>query len=185
MSKNAIIFHGTGEKPGNYWYGWLKEELEQAGYSVVSPHYPELNQEPIDTFIPKVMSENRFDEETVLVGHSAGGPLLLSILERLENPVRQAILVAGYSNRLPGEERDPVLQADYDWDAIKRNVDDIVFINSVNDPWGCNAEQGRAMFDKLGGTQIIRNEGHFGSGSFNQPYPKFPLVKALILGVES
>lgn len=41
------------------------------------------------------------------------------------------------------------------------------------------------MFDKLGGTQVIRNEGHFGSTTYDQPYPEFPLLKALILGGKS
>lgn len=36
------------------------------------------------------------------------------------------------------------------------------------------------MFDRLGGTQIIKNEGHFGSTTFNQLYPYFPLLLAVI-----
>jgi hypothetical protein len=36
------------------------------------------------------------------------------------------------------------------------------------------------MFDKLGGTQIIRNDGHFGSERFNQPYKEFPLLAKLV-----
>lgn len=83
--------------------------------------------------------------------------------------------------RLPNEEKDPILQDSYNWDKIKQNVKDIVFINSVNDPWGCNAEQGRVMFDKLGGTQIIRNDGHFGSETYKQPYPEFPLLERLVV----
>jgi hypothetical protein len=34
------------------------------------------------------------------------------------------------------------------------------------------------MFDRLGGTQIIRDEGHF--GDWNQPFPTFELVERLI-----
>jgi predicted alpha/beta hydrolase family esterase len=107
--------------------------------------------------------------------------LLLSILENMSCVLSQAILVAGYSYRLPNDEKDPILQDSYDWAKIKNNVRDIVFINSVNDPWGCDAEQGRAMFDQLGGTQIIRSDGHFGSTSFNQPYPTFELLERIIV----
>jgi predicted alpha/beta hydrolase family esterase len=105
---------------------------------------------------------------------------LLSILENVQAVLPQAIFVAGYSMRLPNEEKDPILQESYDWQKIKDHVKDIVFINSVNDPWGCNAEQGRIMFDRLGGTQIIKNDGHFGSASFKQPYPTFELLNKLI-----
>jgi len=55
---------------------------------------------------------------------------------------QQAILIAGYSYRLPGEDKDPVLQDSYDWDKIKEHVKDIVFINSANDPWGCDDKTG-------------------------------------------
>ncbi len=182
--KNAIILHGTDCKPEDYWYNWLKIELEQDGYEVNLPFYPTINHEQITDFLPKVLAGHFFDENTVLVGHSAGGPLVLSILEHIKCKIKQAILVAGYSMRMPGEEKDPILQDKYDWTRIKHNVRDIVFINSVNDPWGCDAEQGGAMFNKIGGTQIIRNDGHFGSTTYNQPYPKFPLLKALILGAQ-
>lgn len=181
MSKNAIIFHGTDCKPGDYWYGWLKAELEKAGYKVELPYYADINHEPIGIFLPKVLSNHTFDQDTVLVGHSAGAPLILSVLEQVDQKIAQAVLVAGYTMPLPNVEKDPVLQDNYRWDKIKQNADDFVFINSVNDPWGCDDEQGRIIFDHLGGTQIIRNDGHFGSTTYNQPYLTFPLLKSLIL----
>lgn len=181
--KNAIIFHGTDCKPEDFWYERVKDQLEKAGYKVELPYYPQINHEPLEDTLKKVFENHAFDEETVIIGHSAGGPLVLSILERVNVKLKQAILVAGYSMRLPNEATDPVLQDSYDWDKIRQNVQDIVFINSVNDPWGCDAEQGRLMFDKLGGTQIIRNDGHFGSTTYDQPYKEFPLLKALVVGV--
>ncbi|HET9850597.1 MAG TPA: alpha/beta hydrolase [Candidatus Saccharimonadales bacterium] len=177
----AIIFHGTDDRPGAYWQTWLAEELKKAGLNVETPAYPEINHEAIETFLPKVLIAHSFDENTVLVGHSAGGPLILSILENIDTKIRLAVLVAGYSMRVPGEAKDPVLQDSYDWAKIKAHCQDFVFINSINDPWGCDDKQGRVMFDKLGGTLIIRDEGHFGSGKYNQPYPQLPLVRDLIL----
>ena len=37
-------------------------------------------------------------------------------------------------------------------------------------------------FDQLGGTQIIRNDGHFGLEGKSQPYTEFPLLRDVILG---
>lgn len=178
--KKAIIFHGTDENPNCYWYPWLAQQLRERGYTVEVPSYPDLNHTHISEFLPKILAAHTFDEETVMIGHSAGGPLLLSILENIDVTVPQAILVAGYSQSLGGEARDPVLQDSYDWEKIKQHVTDIYFVNSTNDPWGCNDKQGRIMLDNLGGTQIIRNEGHFGSGTYNQPYPTFELLNRLI-----
>jgi serine hydrolase len=178
--KRAIIFHGTDENPGRYWYPWLAQRLRDRSYEVEVPSYPDINRTPISEFLPKVLKNHVFGENTVLIGHSAGGPLLLSILENVDVSIPLAILVAGYSTRFAGEERDPVLQDAYDWAKIRKNVRDIYFVNSINDPWGCDDKQGRIMFDHLGGTQIIRDEGHFGSGTYNQPHPTFELLDRLI-----
>ena len=165
MSHRAIIFHGTGGHPAYCWYGWLGARLAARGYQVDLPHYPEINKEPIGTFLPKVLGNHVFDEDTVIVGHSGGAPLILSILESINLTVPQALLVAGYTSE-PNTEDEPVLQAGYDWARIKSHVRDPYFINSVDDPYGCDAVQGRIIFDHLGGTLIIRNDGHFETPTF-------------------
>lgn len=178
--KNAVIFHGTGCKPQDFWYMWLKDQLKTSGYKVELPYYPDINRTPILEFLTKVMRELSLNSETVLIGHSAGVPLILSILERIDQKIAQAVMVAGFSKPLEGE-RDVVLQESYDWGKIKEHASDFVFINSDNDPWGCDDKQGRHMYDKLGGTLIIRHDGHFGSADQNQPYKEFPLLKKIII----
>lgn len=160
MGQKAVIFHGTGARPEYLWYRWLADRLRDRGYAVEVPHHPGINIEPIATFLPKVLDAHAYDEETVLVGHSGGAALLLAILQRLDVVVPQAFLVAGYCTE-PNTSDEPVLQASYDWDAIRAHVRDIYFLNSVEDEFGCDAGQGRAMFDHLGGTLIVRNDGHF------------------------
>ncbi|WP_328375464.1 alpha/beta hydrolase [Micromonospora zamorensis] len=177
MGRRAIIFHGTGGNPDVCWYPWLTERLRARGYTVEVPHHPGINVEPIATFLPKVLDGHSFDEDTVLVGHSGGAALLLALLEHVDVTVAQAILVAGYCTR-PNTEEEPVLQQSYDWAAIRSHVRDIYFINSRKDPYGCDDRQGRAMFERLGGTQIVRDDGHF--GDYNQPYDRFELVDRLI-----
>lgn len=177
MSKSAIIFHGTGGSPEYCWYPWLGQRLQARGYRVELPHYPDLNVEPIETFLPKVLSSHTFDESTVLVGHSGGAALLLSVLEHVQATVPQAVLVAGYSTE-PNESEEPVLQAGYDWESIKAHVRDPYFVNSIRDPYGCDDKQGRVMFEHIGGTQIVLDDGHFGDA--DQPYETFELLDRLI-----
>jgi serine hydrolase len=177
MHRTAIIFHGTGASPEACWYPWLARRLAERGYAVEVPYYPSLNVEPIAAFLPKVLASHAFDEDTVLVGHSGGAALLLAILQHIDVEVRQAVLVAGYCTR-PNASDEPVLQADYDWAAIKAHVRDLCFINSVHDPYGCDDAQGRSMFERLGGTQVIRDDGHF--GDHGQPYDTFDLLARLI-----
>ncbi len=177
MTRRAIIFHGTGGHPSYCWYPWLGQRLAARGYAVELPHYPGLNVEPIATFLPRVLAAHTFDADTVLVGHSGGAALLLAILEHIDVTVAQAVLVAGYHTR-PNESPEPVLQDAYDWDAIRSHVRDAYFVNSTVDPYGCDAEQGRAMFERIGGTRIVRDDGHFGDG--DQPYETFDLLDRLI-----
>lgn len=180
--KSAIIFHGTGDNPDRYWYKWLGKELEKDGFTVEIPYNPAINKEPIDSFLLKVLQQHKFDKDTILVGHSAGGPLILSILEHIDVQIAKAVLVAGYCVHPDDQMEDPILQETYNWNQIKQNVKEIVFINSVNDPWGCDDKQGRMMFDRLGGTQVILNDGHFGSITKGQIYDTFPLLKTLVIG---
>jgi predicted alpha/beta hydrolase family esterase len=175
----AIIFHGTDCKPEDFWYGWLQKKLEAKGYTAEVPYYPSINKEPVEETINKVLDDHDITEDTILIGHSSGVPLILAMLEKLENPVWLAVFVAGFSEEIGGPG-DPILKPAYNWDKIKANAKDFIIINSDNDPWGCDDKQGRKLFDKLGGTQIIQHDGHFGSQSQNQPYKEFPLLNRLI-----
>ncbi|MBP6921636.1 alpha/beta hydrolase, partial [Candidatus Gracilibacteria bacterium] len=127
-------------------------------------------------FLPKVLSNHTFDSQTVLIGHSAGVPLILSILEHIDVKIARTVLVAGFF-----KGTDPILQDEYKWERIKDNAGDITIINSTDDPWGCDDRVGRALQEKIGGELIIRNEGHFGSGNYNQPYPTFELLDEIIV----
>ncbi len=177
MSK-VIIFHGTECKPEDFWYSWLKKELEEQGHTVQLPYYEDINRAPISQFVQKVIDDFEYDDDTVLVGHSAGVPLILSILERLDITIQQAVLVAGFTSILDDETPEPILQSNYNWSKIKSSSRDFVILNSTDDPWGCDDRQGRKMFDELGGTFIIRKDGHFGS-SKDPDYKEFPLLLQL------
>jgi len=70
--KNALIFHGTGCSPNSYWLPWLKNELEKEGYQVWIPSLPDSDKPDIKKWLPFVMENGTFSEETILIGHSAG-----------------------------------------------------------------------------------------------------------------
>ncbi|MBI4080447.1 MAG: alpha/beta hydrolase [Candidatus Levybacteria bacterium] len=180
--KNAIILHGTGCNPNSFWQPSIKKFLESKGYSVWVPQLPDADKPDLKKWLPFVLKDGVFSNETILIGHSAGGPLVLSVLQNINVTVHKAILVAGYARpKSEKKESEPILQNDYDWPKIKGNVRDIIFINSDNDPWGCDHKEALYMFEHLGGTLIIREgEGHMGSDSFKQPYTRFPLLEKLL-----
>ena len=181
--KNAILFHGSGETTNSFWYPTIRKFLENQGYETWIPQLPEPKPDipELRIQLPFVLKNGKFNKETILIGHSAGCPLILSVLENIDIKINKAILVAGFARPLKNSNPEPILQKKYDWKKIKQNVRDIIFINSDNDPWGCDDKQGYYMFNNLGGTLIIRHgEGHMGSNTFKQPYKKFSFLERLL-----
>jgi predicted alpha/beta hydrolase family esterase len=126
------------------------------------------------------LSNGTFTEDTVIIGHSAGAQVILSVLENIDVKVKQAILVSGYAKTLRKDMQSEKNEDEPDWNAIRDKAREFVFINSDNDPWGCDDKQGKIMQDNLGGKLIIRHDGHMGSTTHHQPYKEFPLLLELI-----
>lgn len=178
--KNASIFHGTGESPGHFWFPWTKDQLEKKGYKVWLPQLPDTDHPDIKKWLPFVLNNGTFNTQTVLIGHSVSSPLILSVLENIKTPIRQAILVAAFFEPLKGFRRDPMLQKTYNWEKIKKNCPSITIINSDNDPWGCDDKAGKKLAGNLDAKLIVSHDGHFGSETYNQQYKEFPLLIKLI-----
>lgn len=185
IMRNAIILQGAGETQKSYWLPYLKKGLEEKGYKVWLPQLPENDNPKLEKTLPFILKNGKINPETVMIGHSAGVPFTLSVLEKIKTKIKLAVMVAGLSEPSTNDPeitawQKAFLQESYNWEEIKAHCGEFVFINAVNDPWGCNEKQGRKMFDKLGGTLIINKEGHMGSDSFKQPYKEFPLLLKLI-----
>jgi len=92
----------------------LKKELEKIGYDVWLPQLPDTDNPDIKKWLPFALENRKYDQDSVLIGHSAGNPLILSILENLEVKVKLAIMVAAFSE--PNDldiEKEPILQDKY------------------------------------------------------------------------
>lgn len=179
--QNVVIFHGLEESPNHFWYPWLMSNLQVRNYKVWMEKLPECETPKIDLLREFALKNAPMDTDSILVGHFSGCPLILSILETIDFRIKKAILVAGFHRPIgPNESCPLILQNDFDWERIKAHCGEFYFINSVNDPKGCNDMQGREMFDKLGGTLIINDNGLEGSESYNHPSREFPLLLKLI-----
>lgn len=176
--KNVIVIHGYGETPDLYWYPWFKKELEQKGYNVTIPLLPNTNQPTLKEQSGFVLNNLEINEDTILIGHSSGCPVILAILEQIPAVINKAILVAGYATKVAAGTVN--LKDSFDFETIKKHSEKFIFINADNDPWGCDESQGELMHKELGGALIINHEGHMGSDAFKQPYKEFPFLLTLI-----
>lgn len=128
------------------------------------------------------MDTYKLDEDTVLIGHSSGATLILSLLDAIDEPIEKAILVAGYTGPLPDIERTKhMIQPSYDIQKMKDNAEEIVFINSDNDPYGCDDVQARPLATELGAIVVFAEWlAHMWSGYFNDPCKELPILLAYV-----
>jgi uncharacterized protein len=179
--KTAWLLHGTaGSDKDYFWFEDTKKFLESKGYEVWWPLLPNTdNPELVET--RNYIEENMpmFDEETIIIGHSSACPLILHMLEFFKVKVKQVILVSGYY--VPQPDGRSMLPDNFDYDEVKKHASEIVFLNSDNDPWGCDDKQARPIAEKLGAKFVLaKGEGHMGSGTFNQPYREHKILKDLL-----
>lgn len=179
--KQVIIFHGTWGHPEQFWFPYIQKNLSSDDYEVFVPQLPNPDTPILSDWLDFVFREYEFNRDTILVWHSAGCPLILSILERISAPIDRVILVSGFCEDLTPWEGNPILQEEYNWKKIRNNARHFITINSKNDPWWCDDTQGQKIFDNVWWDLIIREgEWHMGSIKFNQPYREFPLLLSLI-----
>lgn len=180
--KTAWLLRGTGGSNTDYfWFEDTKNYLESKGYEVWWPLLPHTESPDLDetkSFIQAHMPLP--DADTIIIGHSSACPLILDMLQSLTIKAKQVILVSGYYQSI-SDEANKMLPQSFDWEKISSNAAEIVCINSDNDPWGCDDKQARPAAEKLGTTFILaEGQGHMGSGTFNQPYREFALLKGLV-----
>lgn len=185
--KNALILHGAGNNSQGNWFPWLKGELEMRGYHTWTPDLPDSNVPMREKWLGTIFNDAwQFNEESIIIGHSAGATCILRILEQLPDSVKinKAILVGGVVElgTIPDffpYKRDMVTLP-FNWEKIKQSANEFIFIASDNDPYQCGIDQARTMASQLGGKVILKEgQGHFNL-EVGPQYKQFPLLLSLI-----
>lgn len=182
--KNALILHGTNSSPDDNWFPWLKKELENKGWKVWVPNLPQSDQPNIKHYNKFILEGKgwKFDKESVIVGHSSGAVATLGLLQDLpENLViNKTVLVSSFKNNLGWDNLDGLFEKSFDFEKIKKQAKQFIFIHSDNDPY-CPLEHAKYLADKVDGKLIIkRGQGHFNLEK-NKKYKKFPFLLEVIV----
>ncbi|MCX6807619.1 MAG: histidine phosphatase family protein [Patescibacteria group bacterium] len=185
----VIILHGAPTKdrsnepnyvPDNvrHWLGWLKENLEQNGFSVTNPQMPIPWQPEYENW-KKEIEKLDIDENTTLVGTSAGGTFWVRWLGETKKRVKNLFLIA--PSKIKWEERHYLNDfVNFEIDPeIKNRVENIIIFVSNDSPGiiqSCKIYK-KALLAKL---IKLENRGHF--TAFNNPEnKKFPeLLKEIL-----
>ena len=170
---NVIIVHGSNstekhskeDLPENerHWKPWIKKELENRGIFVSNELYPE-DWMPDYNKWKKVFEKNKIDENSVLIGHSAGTAFLLKWLSENKTKVRKLILVAP-SVIKDGKYLDKSTLKDFNFDSsLKKFFDELVIFYADDDDEDIIGSA-KAVNKKLGGKLInLSKRGHFTMG---------------------
>lgn len=179
---SIFIIHGTKSTPQSNWFPWLKAELEKLGAKVFVPAFPTPKNQSLaswtaafEKYLPGL------DENSIVVGHSLGPAFLLSVIEKLDHPIKVAFFVAPFLQSIGIPEYDTLnrtfVTAKLDWEKIKHNCRRFCVLVSDNDPY-VPQSLGRAVAQKLGVTPIIVPGGQHLNAEAG--YTKFDFLLELI-----
>jgi len=175
---NILIIHGAYGNPNENWFPWLKTELEKLGHKIFVPEFPTPKNQSLKNWMNVFKDyEAYLDENSIVVGHSLGPSFLLSILEKLDKPVKSAFFVSGFINFLNNPNFDTMnksfIDKNFNWQKIKQNCNKFYIIHSDNDPY-VPLNQSKQLATNLDTeVLIIKNGGHFNTDA---GYTKFDFI---------
>lgn len=174
--KTAIILHGTLGSPDGNWFQWLKSELENNGVKVWLPQLPHAEQPSLNAWHRFVQQQCPFpiDQDTLIVGHSSGAILALVIAQNNIEKVGAIVDVSVFhDNSLQWEPNNMLFDVEFDWHAIQRGANKLLFIHSDDDPY-VPLNQAQYVANNCGAELIIiPGQGHFNLEK-SEHYRQFP-----------
>lgn len=168
-----ILIHGNGGGTGrDNWFPYVKKQLEEKGFTVVSETMPDNVLARESQWLPFLRDKLGADEDTILVGHSSGAVAVMRFAE--DNKLYGSILVgASYTDLGDEDERaSGYFDHPWQWEKIKANQNWIIQFASTDDPY-IPVEEARHIHERLG-TEYYEaaDEGHYGEDRQKKSFPE-------------
>lgn len=170
--KRVFIIHGWTGKPNQHWTSWLAAHLESKGFSVFQPEMPESDHPRMEAWVSHLKEEVGIsDQETYFVGHSIGCATILRYLEKYNEKIGGAVLVAPWITLNPEsfaapEDKEVVdewTEGGFNWAKLKTLCPHFISLLSKDDP-DVPFEENKPVFENLGVLIVAENKGHFTEG---------------------
>ncbi|MBI4143171.1 serine hydrolase family protein [Candidatus Uhrbacteria bacterium] len=164
----AILIHGWDGYPEEGWFPKFKKDMEEQGFVVTIPAMEPAGAPQQAKWVPQLAGVVGVpDEDTYLVGHSAGCITILRYLEGLPEgaKVGGVVLVAGFTDPLGFEELKNYFATPIDWSKIRSKADEFIAIHSDNDEY-VPLSHADVFKERLGAEVVILHDRkHFEDGS--------------------
>lgn len=159
-NENEAEAHKGGRENTRHFLPWLKSSLDAKGISASLDLYPQ-DWNPVYEEYKAVFERNQINEETVLVGHSAGCGFILKWLHETKKRVKKVILVAPYVLGIPEASfLDDITISALDV-ALKEYFDNLIIFVSKDDE-KCIVRDAEYVHEQLGGRfMMFTDRGHF------------------------
>ncbi len=166
--KRIFIIHGWSGAPTDCWIPWLKNELEQKGFEVITPTMPNTDTPELEAWVGHLRGiVGEVDADTYFVGHSIGCQTIMHFIEGQDKQAGGAVFVAPFFRLLhlatvaEKEIANPWFEATLDYEKIKKNLPKLTCIFSDDDP---DVDMGnKELFEERlsAKTLVEHNKGHF------------------------
>lgn len=181
--KNVLILHGTDAQPEHNWFPSLKQLLEEREYETWVPQLPNAHRPNSDIYNQFILESNwKFNEDSLIIGHSSGAVATLALLEALPENVciETAVLVGVFRGSLGRDSLADLRTEPFDLDKVRRTAKEIIILHSDNDPF-CPLEDAEYYAQELGAKLIvIPGAQHFTPSKGGEEYRKGDfIIKAL------
>jgi len=162
---NYVLLHGFRGSSKNNFFPWLEKELKKRGAKVFVPDLPNPENPSEKEQVDFVLKNSRFDENTIIFGHSLGAVVAMKVVEKINAKIAGLVLAGGFVNPDFKDNPRPFKTSfnwKFDFGKIKNKTGFIKILSDKND-YAVPAEQGRNLFKELGGTLIETESGapHF------------------------
>jgi len=121
-----VILHGYSKDGAkSSFIPWLKKVLESRGHEVEAPEMPNPKQPKETEQVEFVLKNCKFDESTVIIGHSLGAVVAMKLIMKLDRKVSGLVIVAsavdpGFDKYYAKRPFHNDFKWNYDFGQIKR-----------------------------------------------------------------
>jgi uncharacterized protein len=175
MNQNSfLIIHGLGGSGPDHWQTWLAHELIQRNHHVCYPTFSNFDSPNKTVWLEELSDSMKAIPENnnlTVITHSLGC-LLWFQYARSQNKriAKQVILVAPPSPEIVLSEAKSFYPVPLDGNHLKRTAEEILFVQSSNDPY-CSTVDSK-NYVNLGLPSItIPNAGHINPKSGHGKWP--------------
>ncbi len=164
-----MIIPGNGNADiSQFWYPYVKMELEKLGVEVIAKNMPDPDLARKEFWLPFIEEQIHGDEQTILIGHSSGA---VAILRYLETHKIEGAAIIGVCYTDLGDEKEKVsgyYDDPWQWEKIKQNAKWIVEFAAINDPY-IPIDEARYVRDHINPDyHEYIGRGHFMTNEFSE-----------------